>query len=49
VIQPVDFFLREVIHRITTTPESWLAMQNALDVWQVRQSPGHADIEPMAG
>ncbi|HYW92124.1 MAG TPA: HigA family addiction module antitoxin [Gammaproteobacteria bacterium] len=38
------------VGRLTnTTPESWLAMQNALDVWEVRQSPGHADIEPIAG
>ena len=38
------------VGRLTnTTPESWLAMQSALDVWEVRQSPGYADIEPIAG
>lgn len=32
-----------------TTPESWLAMQQALDVWQLQQDPGrYHDIEPVA-
>lgn len=31
-----------------TTPESWLGMQNAVDVWRVRRSPGYIDIDPVA-
>lgn len=30
-----------------TTPESWLAMQNAVDIWQVRQKPTSRDITPV--
>jgi len=37
------------VGRLTnTTPESWLAMQNAVDVWHVRHSATPADIEPVA-
>lgn len=31
-----------------TTPESWLAMQAALDLWAIRQAPERlADVEPI--
>lgn len=31
-----------------TTPESWLAMQAAVDLWDIQQSPGRlADVEPI--
>lgn len=31
-----------------TTPESWLAMQAALDLWQIERSPGRLDsVEPI--
>ena len=38
------------IARLTsTTPESWLRMQEALDLWQVNQDPGRlANIKPLA-
>ncbi len=38
------------IARLTqTTPESWLRMQEALDLWQVNQSPERlANIKPLA-
>jgi len=30
------------------TPESWLAMQAAVDLWEIAQSPGRlADVEPI--
>jgi addiction module HigA family antidote len=33
---------------LNTTPESWLAMQAAVDVWTVQQDKHHyADIEPL--
>lgn len=37
------------VARLTnTTPESWLAMQNAVDLWYVRHSAAPVDIEPVA-
>lgn len=38
------------IGRLTnTTPESWLAMQQAVDLWEVNQHPEHyATITPVA-
>lgn len=33
---------------LNTTPESWLAMQNALDLWLVAQDPARlAKVEPL--
>jgi addiction module HigA family antidote len=33
---------------LNTTPESWLAMQNALDLWIVAQDPARlAKVEPL--
>lgn len=33
---------------LNTTPQSWLAMQTALDLWRVEQAPDRlADIEPI--
>lgn len=33
---------------LNTTPESWLRMQTALDLWQARQNPeGLAKIKPI--
>ncbi|HET8552099.1 MAG TPA: HigA family addiction module antitoxin [Gammaproteobacteria bacterium] len=33
---------------LDTTPQSWLAMQTALDLWRVAQAPERlADIEPI--
>lgn len=30
------------------TPESWLAMQAAVDLWEIEQSPGRlVDVEPI--
>jgi addiction module HigA family antidote len=31
---------------LDTTPESWLAMQNAIDLWEVEQTQV-ADVEPI--
>jgi len=38
------------ISRLTnTTPESWLRMQEALDLWELEQEPErYRDIEPVA-
>ncbi len=37
------------IGRLTgTTPESWLRMQEALDLWRANQRPELADIKPLA-
>lgn len=33
---------------LRTTPESWLAMQAAVDLWEIRQDDGQfVDIEPI--
>lgn len=32
---------------LKTTPESWLAMQAARDLWEVRQEKGFREIDPL--
>ena len=33
---------------LNTTPESWLRMQQALDLWQLQQSGGYGHIRQLA-
>jgi plasmid maintenance system antidote protein VapI len=39
--------LREDVFPALGSPESWLAMQTALDIWEARRLPGLDTVKPL--